>query len=295
MLALAAEGTTAGAARLLHLAQPSVSRALLSLEDRLETRLFDRSSRGLVSTPAGRRLSSGAGELLEALRALERNVRPAPPPRTRVRLVCACYTAYHWLPSTLEILREELPDLDLLLRLEHTAAPVVALHAHEIDAALLTAPLQASPTLKVRALFSDEIIFVVARTHPLANKPALTPDDLRNFPLLMSEPTNAEARWFMTRVFGRKRPQLDVTRIPLTEAIVDLARAGMGIAVLTEWVATPHLQRDDIVAKRLSKGPLRRQWRLAWRSELGDVGPRLLRALKSSYQLPRQFAQHEPG
>ncbi|MET0388531.1 MAG: LysR family transcriptional regulator, partial [Polyangiales bacterium] len=57
-LALAAAGSTARAATRLHLTQPAVSRALLALEDKLATPLFERRKPGLVATAAGERLLS---------------------------------------------------------------------------------------------------------------------------------------------------------------------------------------------------------------------------------------------
>ena len=286
VLALAREGTTARAAKVLHLAQPSVSRALLSLEDRLEVPLFEREARGLVLTQAGAEIVDKAAGLLDALVDLERTVRAPIAPRRRIRLVCECYTVYHWLPSVLASLKDGLADLDLRLRVEHTTDPLAALAADEIDAALVTSPCRPSSELKVRGLMSDELVFVVAKSHPLAAQGTLTPQDLERTPLFTQRAPIEESRWFMREVFGRKRPRLDVTTVPLTEAVVDLARAGMGIAILTEWVTKPYLGRGGFVAKRLSRGPLRRHWRFAWRSEIGDVGPRLYRTLRATLPNP---------
>src|SRR6478752_2164822 len=111
VLALASSGTTAQAATVLHLTQPAVSRALLAVEDKLGARLFDRTPRGLVPTAAGERLISGATPLLVELGDLERRVRTPVAPPMHLRLVCECYTAYHWLPSTLMNLRKSLPSL----------------------------------------------------------------------------------------------------------------------------------------------------------------------------------------
>lgn len=281
VLALTSTGTTARAAEVLHLAQPSVSRALLSLENRLSTRLFERTPRGLSPTAAGHRLVASASSLLTALRDLERSVCAGDQPAQRIRLVCECYTAYHWLPSTLEALRDDAPELSISLHLEHTDEALDALLAGTIDAALITSPRKADEQVMVAKLFADEIVFVLAATHPLAAKASLTPADLCAHQLFTARPTPKEALWFMSRVFGRKRPRLDIHRIPLTEAIVDLARAGLGIGLLTEWVVAPHLRRGGLVAKRLSKGPLRRSWQLAWRREIGPAGPHLVQALRA--------------
>jgi LysR family transcriptional regulator for metE and metH len=162
-----------------------------------------------------------------------------------------------------------------------SAAPVPALHSGEIDIALLTTSPVAAP-LREQPLFSDEIVFVIAASHPLAKRPSLTPKDLRENPFITGSTPPAEARWFTTRVFGRSRPKLHVMRLPLTEAIIDAARAGMGIAVLSEWVASGYLGGADLVVKRLVSGPLRRPWRIAFRPEATEVAQRLVVALEGS-------------
>ncbi|MFB1481579.1 LysR family transcriptional regulator [Corallococcus sp. RDP092CA] len=288
VLALASAGTTARAAAALHLTQPAVSRALLAAEERLGTRLFDRSPRGLVPTPAGQELVEGATRLLVALGDLEHRVRAPVAPAIHLRLVCECYTAYHWLPSALVTLRKSLPGLHLSLAVEHTRDPVPALLEGALDVALLTAASVPRAGLEVRPLFSDEIVFVVAASHPLAARRALSLDDLRENTLLAGQTPAAESHWFVSQVFGRERPRLRLERLPLTEAILDVARAGLGIAVLSEWITTPHLGRGDLVVKRLASGPLRRPWRMAWRKEVGDAALRLLAALEST--APRGLA-----
>ncbi len=288
VVALASAGTTAQAASLLHLTQPAVSRALLTAEDRLGVRLFDRTPRGLVPTEAGRHLVEGATRLLVELGDLERRVlTPATAP-IRLRLVCECYTAYHWLPSMLVDLRRNLPGLEVVLAVEHTKDPVPALEAGDIDVALVTTASVPRATLETRRLFSDEIVFVLSASHPLAARKALTREDLRAHTLLTSQAPPAEARWFMSHVFGRERPRLQLERLPLTEAQLDMARAGLGIAVLSEWIAGPHLGKGDLIVKRLVSGPLQRPWRIAWRRQAGDAALRLASALESL--APRRLA-----
>ncbi|MDB4973655.1 MAG: metR [Myxococcaceae bacterium] len=288
VMALATAGTTARAAELLHLTQPAVSRALLAIEDKLRTRLFERSSRGLSITEAGQRLLGAAGRLLLELSELEHLVSTEPLPPTRLRIVCQCYTAYHWLPSTLAALREGLPDLELELALEHTRDPVQALIDGQLDVALLTTAMAAHPSLEQVRLFADEIVFVLSPTHPLSARATLTRTDLRSARLLSAEAPLAEARWFMHKVFGRKRVRLDMQRLPLTEAILDVARAGMGIGVLSEWMVGAQLDKGDLLLKRLATGPLERPWRLAFRKELRGPARRLGAALQATVPHLRQ-------
>lgn len=281
-MTLAKAGTTAKAASVLHLTQPAISRALISAEDRLGVKLFERTPRGLVPTDAGERVLAGATPLLMSLGELEASAREPTPTPQRIRLVCECYTAYHWIPSVLRGLRESLPNLDLVLALEHTTAPVAALERGEIDVALLTAGRLSRGGLVEHPLFTDELVFLVAPSHPLASKRALEPDDLRAHPLVTTRAPIDESRWFMRRVFGRARPKLKVEQLPVTEAIVEMARAELGVALLSEWIAGPHLFRSGLVAKRLSSGPLLRPWRLAHRPDESGTLDRLRDALMAS-------------
>ncbi len=274
VLALARTGATSKAAAVLHLTQPAVSRALLGIEDRLATQLFERLPRGLRPTPSGTRLAEEAVRLLTSMSEVESALRAPSRGPSRVRLVCQCYTAYHWLPSALLRLKDTMPELRIQLAIEHTDAPLEALLAEQIDVALLTSPLLPKG-IESLPLFSDEVVFVVSPSHPLAKKKRLVPDDLLLYPIITARVPSDEASWFLSTVFGRRRPQLSFLRVPLTEASLDLARAGMGIAVLSEWVASPHLGRGDLVTKRLSIGPLQRPWSLAYRTEAREIASRL--------------------
>ena len=291
VLAVAAAGSTAQAANLLHLTQPAVSRALLAVEAKLQMQLFDRSPRGLVPSPLAQPLFEEAKRLLLELSDLERRVSQPLQPCARLRLVCECYTAYHWLPSALSGLRAHMPGLEITLALEHSAAPVAALSAGQIDVALLTTAEVPIGELQERALFGDEIVFLVSRNHPLAERKALSRRDLYEHTLLSSNPPEGELRWFAARVFGQKPKRLPrFERLPLTEPILDMTRAGMGIGVLSEWIAGPHLMNGDLIAKRLKSGPLRRPWRIAYRREVGQAVERLRPILESL--APRAAVTH---
>jgi LysR family transcriptional regulator for metE and metH len=280
VLALGAARSTSGAAARLHLSQPAVSRALLQTEERLGVELFKRSARGLTPTQAGERLMLGAPAVIQQLYELEQQASVALPPPVQLRLVCECYTAYRWLPSAVIDLRERMPDLDVEVATQHAGNPVEALLKNKIDIALLTtAEVPRQRGLSELPLFSDEVVFAVGARHPLSRATHVTRAALEAEPLITGNTPAAEARWFVSAVFGRRRPQLSYLKFPLTEAIVDAARAGMGIAVLSEWVVSQYLEQGDLRLLRLPKGPLRRPWRIAFRTDSRMVAERLQDAL----------------
>jgi len=289
VLALSAAGSTVGAGAALHLTQSAVSRALVQAEERVGVRLFERGARGLCPTAAGLRLLEGARLMLQQMHELERAVAAPTERPLEVRLVCECYTAYRWLPSAMASMRELWADLQVELASDYTLDPVGALTRGKIDIALLTtAELPRGKGLREQPLFADEVVFVLAARHPLAQARSITALQLQAAPLITGNTPAAEASWFVRSAFGRRRPKLQFLRFPLTEAIIDAARAGMGVAVLSEWIATGYLERGDLVVRRLASGPLRRPWRIAYREELSSVADRLKGALLSALpRLPR--------
>jgi LysR family transcriptional regulator for metE and metH len=285
VLALATARTTAAAAKALHLTQPAVSRALASLEQRLDVSLFGRTSRGLEPTRAGHTLLANAPRLLQDLNALEAQLRNNAAPQQHLRLVCECSTAYHWMPSVLQTLKGTLADIELTIALECTGDPLGALQAGELDVALITAvPPPRSRSIGVKPLFSDEIVFILSVSHPLASRASLTRNDLQEETLFVTHAPSHEMPWFPKSVLAGQRGDraLSFQEVPLTEAVVDFARAGMGIGVLSEWVVEPHLRRREVLARRLASGPILRPWRLVWRKEVEDAALQLFEALEKS-------------
>jgi LysR family transcriptional regulator, regulator for metE and metH len=285
IVALATARTTAAAAKTLHLTQPAVSRALVGLEQRLDVSLFDRTPRGLEPTDAGRTLVAGAPRLLQELSVLEAQVRGKPFQPQRLRLVCECYTAYHWMPSVLQALKASLPGIDLSIALEYTGDPIGALQAGDLDVALITeAPTPRSRRIGVKTLFFDEVVFVMSASHRLASHASLTRADLQDETLYAAHIPTCDAQWFPKPALVGKRGDraLKFQEVPLTEAIVDFARAGLGIGVLSEWVAEPHLQRREVVARRLASGPILRPWRLLWRKDVEEAALQLFETLEKS-------------
>ena len=77
-VAIAEQGTMTAAAQKLHITQPPLSRQLASLEDELQTKLFERRPRGMQLAPAGEAFLVHARRILAAVDDAIVAVRVAP-------------------------------------------------------------------------------------------------------------------------------------------------------------------------------------------------------------------------
>ena len=281
VLALAETGSTVRASTRLHVTQSAVSRGLTAVEDKLGVALFERKARGLELTAAGRRLTEAAGPLLAQFVELEERARTGAADRAPLRVVCECYTAYSWLPGALSRLGPTF-GTELEAAIDRTHAPIEALLTGDADVALLTTAKVPSRMLEA-PLFHDEIVFVVAANHPLAARRAVSAEDLKAYPLIVSSSTPEPERvWFFRQVFGRGTPRLKLLRFPLTEAVIEATRAGMGVAAMSEWVARPYVAGGGLVARSLQGKRLERPWRIAYRREVAAAATRLASALRGA-------------
>jgi LysR family transcriptional regulator, regulator for metE and metH len=254
---IAEERSVTRAAARLHVSQPALSHALADVEERVGAALFTR-SRGMTPTAAGERVLVVARRVLEDLAELRRSFagKPAAVP---VRVSTGCYTAYPWLPPVLAELAAEGAGVELRIVLEATRTPLPALAAGTIDLAI-TADLRTRKGLHVTHLFDDELVAVLATSHPLARKKYLTPRDFAAVRLLVYDaPLAGLDVWRRFLKPARVRPR-EVAQVPITEAIVELARAGQGVGVLARWAVAHYATRGELVTRKLGGAGLPRVW-----------------------------------
>src|ERR1700686_2877652 len=143
---------TLAAQRMLHTSQPSLSRQIRDLEDEVGAQLLTRRARGIELTPAGRAFLEHARSVLSqveaAAEAARRVAHPAKPCFTIGFLTGHELT---WMPEALQILRDELPNIDVMISSQISPQLADALLKGTVDAAFLRRE-RAMPELGFRLL-----------------------------------------------------------------------------------------------------------------------------------------------
>jgi LysR family hca operon transcriptional activator len=169
---------TVAAQRRLHTSQPSLSRQIRELEDEVGAQLLTRRARGIELTPAGRAFLEHARVVLsqvEAAAAAARGVaHPAKPCFTMGFLTGHELT---WMPEALRILRDELPNIDVMISSQYSPRLANALLKGSVDAAFLRRE-KGAPELAYRVLVKEPLVVVLPSDHRLAALKAISPQDL---------------------------------------------------------------------------------------------------------------------
>jgi LysR family transcriptional regulator, regulator for metE and metH len=259
--AVAESGGQTRAAHKLNLTQSALSHQLRELEARVGAPLFIRASRRMVLTATGERVLASARRVLHEVETLERDLvaEAATGGAGVVRLATECYTCYHWLPGVVTAFRQDWPRVDVRIVAEATADPVRALLDGALDLAIVAGDVD-ERRLGCTALFEDEQVVVVAPDHPLAKRTFVAPQELQNEHLILYTTHSSENSVLreVLRPAGVEPRQL--TRVQLTEAIVELVKAGLGITVLARWAIAPQLRDGSLVGIPLTARGFHRRW-----------------------------------
>ncbi len=180
-------GSVRGAADALCLTQSAVTKRILSIEARLGGRLFERGRFGVRPTAFGQALYPSAKEALGALGAV---VQAADDARqagfSDLRLSASVTIGEFLLPAWLSVFRRARPDVRPQLEITNSTEVLAAVREHRCDIGFVEGldPLEGLETL---ALAHDEIVAVVATSHPWARRRVLSARDLLAEPYLTRE------------------------------------------------------------------------------------------------------------
>jgi LysR family transcriptional regulator, hca operon transcriptional activator len=178
-IAVAEAGSlTVAAQQTLHTSQPSLSRQIRDLEDEVGAQLLTRRARGIELTPAGRAFLEHARSALSqveaATEAARRVAHPAKPCFSMGFLTGHELT---WMPEALRILRDELPNIDVMISSQYSPQLADAIVKGNVDAAFLRRE-QGVPELAFRPLVKEPLVVVLPSDHRLAKRKAISPEEL---------------------------------------------------------------------------------------------------------------------
>ncbi|WP_128547552.1 LysR family transcriptional regulator [Larkinella soli] len=254
---VAACGNLTRAADRLFLTQSALSHQLKEIEGYFNTQLFIRDKKQMLLTEAGAVVLEAAEKILEVVADTRAKVKALTDQDAgEVRLCTECYTSYHWLSGFLKSFRDVHPRVDVRIDIEATHFAGQHLLENKIDVAITED--NENPKFSYTPLFQDEFMAVVAPDHAWAGRPWVEYADFDGQNYIMYNIPDEESTIFST-IFKNRRPQ-KVYKMTLTEAILEMVKAGMGVAVLPNWVISPYLKSGELAAVPLTRNRWLRTW-----------------------------------
>ena len=255
-IAVAEEGSlTVAAEKRLHTAQPSLSRQIRDLEAELGCDLLIRSVRGVELTPAGKVfLDHARGVLVQfeaAIAATQRAAKPA-----KASFVLGFLTGYEfdWLPAVMGIMRDELPNTEVVIHSLSSPDLADGLMRGKIDLAFLRHEKNA-PGIVFTKLRDEPLIVLMTADHRLATRKAIRPEDIAGEQLVGVPVAKSPALRAVTDAYGAKlginlAPDHDVDNLSMAMSLV--ASTG-GIALMPLYAR--NLLPSGVISRPLDGAP----------------------------------------
>jgi DNA-binding transcriptional LysR family regulator len=230
-------------AQRLRVAQPALSRQIQDLEEEVGFKLFDRLSRGVKLSTAGKLFLEEARRILQQVDdATKRAKRVASGQSGTLRAGFIESMSWHGVvPDSFRQFRERLPDAELQIKPLSSLEQIAAVQAGQLDAGFLFTIANIDRELAQLDIALVNLMLAVPKGHPLAKSKALRLRDLRSASFIWFPRRESPLFYdgLMHACFrgGLKSPH--IVQEGVNEAtILSLVSCGLGVAFVssaTRW------------------------------------------------------------
>ncbi|HEX8732109.1 MAG TPA: LysR family transcriptional regulator [Ktedonobacterales bacterium] len=240
------------AATLLDLAQPTLSGRIAALESELGARLFLRHGHALELTDAGRALLPYAERMLalsaEGRRETQRVARGGLGRLTLgVNPTCGQYVA----PRLIEAYARAHPHESVWVRVERSPALMESLLDGAVQLALCS-QAQMDPRAEILWRYSDPLLLVAGREHPLGRAGVCERADLTHHTIISTRA--GPTRFGLSKLLpAGVEPRIEATA---GEVVRQLLLRGLGVSALPAIAIWDELKRGDLVSVRVRDAEL---------------------------------------
>ncbi len=246
-------GSFSEAARHMGLAASSVTRQINALEEALEVRLLNRTTRQVSLTEAGQLYFSRAVHAIAEIDDMSRSIMEMDSePRGLLKVTAPMMIGKSHIVPRLEAFFDRYPDVSLELSLEDR---VVDLVQEGIDVAIRAAAQLPDSSLRVRKLHT--VVRVICASPGYLEKygTPVRPADLKHHQCLAISFETANEVWRSVAKSWRFRTQHGVEDVPVSgrfrtnsgEAVLEAGLKGLGLVVLPLWHVADHLTSGRLV------------------------------------------------
>lgn len=258
-------GSISAAAAAHGVTQPAASMRLSALERLLQVPLLERVTTGARLTPAGTATVEWAAVVLADMRVLLSGTAALRADhRSQLRLAASLTVAEYLIPRWLQQLAAELPETKVSLEMGNTAHVADLVVQGVAELGFIEGP-RPPGRLRSKELTTDELVIVVARSHPWSHRRRpITTRELAATPLVLREPGSGTRDVLTESLHSRG---LDVTaamELGSTTAIKAAVIAGAGPAVLSALAVSGELESGQLAVVPCDEISLRRTIRAVW-------------------------------
>ncbi|MBN1064751.1 LysR family transcriptional regulator [Clostridium botulinum] len=234
------------AAEELYMTQPAISQAIMQLERELDTRLFNRTSKGVSLTNEGNHLFEYVDSAIGLIEAGEEKILEFHNLSVGELKIGACDTiSKYYLMPYLEKFHNMYPNIKFKIINSTTLELCTLIKSGEIDIAICNFPID-DPSLELRPCVEVQDIFVCGEKYKYLLNDNISLDHVANLPLIFLEQTSNSRKYvenFMVSKGIRISPEFELGSYDL---LLEFAKINLGIACVVKEFAKEYLNKGLI-------------------------------------------------
>jgi DNA-binding transcriptional LysR family regulator len=246
-------GSVSGAARLINVTQPAVSRILQHAELQLGFALFQRNKGRLTATSEALTLYPHIERLFGMLDEVQRlavNLRTGESAK-ELRLLTVLALSYEILPHAIKLFRVKHPDVTITVKALHSPQIVSTLALQEADVGFLLSPVT-HPALSQQHLADGRVVCIAPKgmlSARLLKRGSVTLADLSKVPVIGLDVLDPVGR-SLNNACREAEVGLDIAiTVQTYHSALALAHHGLGVALVDSCTAaSADLKRVDVLA-----------------------------------------------
>ncbi|KAB7708207.1 LysR family transcriptional regulator [Bacillus aerolatus] len=257
-------------AKELHISQSSVSLQIKHLEDMLQTKLFERTTKKVDLTPAGHILYNKAEKMLFLMSEIQNELQMLKGEVAgKLNIGASLTIGEHVLPFLIAEYKKDYPLVDVRLKMCNSEQIIEKLYKHELNLGFIESMLS-YPNLKQVPFQEDELILIASSRSQIVTNSVLSKKDLTTFPFIIREKGSGTRQVIEDSL---RKNEVDpnelktVLELEHTESIKSAVEADLGISIISKSAVKKELQLGTLKEVKIEDVKLTRHFYMVYFEE----------------------------
>jgi len=250
------------AARKLYISQPAVSNAIKELEDYYDIPLFDRISKKLYLTEAGKKIYTYALHISSLFEELETTIKNSDTSGT-LKIGASITIGTHFMPDFIKKSSLMHPDVQIFVTIDSSDIIEQMILDNKLDFALIEGVIH-SENIISKDFIKDELIVICDLENPLLKKETVSVNDLSTQNFLMRERNSGTRELAESILLLHNISLTPLWESSSTEAIINGVSKGIGISILPLQLVQESIKRNQINRLEITGLEFNRQYHIIY-------------------------------
>lgn len=261
-IAVAETGQMGKAARELYISQPTVSHAIMQMEEEYHVKLFERLSKKLYITETGKEFLGYARHMISTYHEMEKFLHHASRQRN-LQVGASLTVGSFFLSDIITRFEQENPNINIQVYIDNSTNITQKISLGTLDIAVIEGTVKNKDIIS-RDVYEDEMVLICGKNHPFATMDSINLSDIAGKDFVLREEGSGTREFLTDLIEERNIPIVAKWICHSSDSIINIVAAGQGVSILSKSLLT---HQDDVKQLTIRDLPLRRSFKIIYHKD----------------------------